>query len=582
MSQPGKPSPVEGVKEQSRFLRGTIGDELRDENDHFGKTSEGLLKFHGTYQQDDRDERGSGGVNAEGKKNKSYIFMVRTKIPGGQLTSEQLLSELDLCEEVGNTTLRITSRQGLQLHGVVKRNLKRAIARINEIQLSTLGACGDVNRNVMCCPAPYTDQVHRQTQALAKHLAAHFAPRTKAYHELWLTDTSTGEQSLAGGGPTSGDGFDVEPIYGKFYMPRKFKIAIGYTFDNCVDLYANDLGLLTITEGDRIIGYNILAGGGMGRTPSAAKTFPAVARRITFATPEQVLGVVEALFKVQRDFGNREDRKLARLKYVIANWGVEKFKAKVEEYYGGSLPDPHPADVEGFNDHMGWDQQGDGKWFYGLNVENGRIKDTDSMQLKTAIREVCRTLNPGIRLTSHQSILFTDVASTDRTRLESILKKHGVKLSEEISNVRRYSMACVAWPTCGLSITEAERSLPGLPDQLEVEINRLGLAGEKFTVRMTGCPNGCARPYNCDIGLVGRARDKYTIFLGGRLLGDRLNFEYKDMVPEEEVVASIAPVLAFYKAARTSGETLGDFCLRQGKEALLAHADDYASLAAAR
>jgi sulfite reductase (ferredoxin) len=582
MSQPGKPSPVEGVKEQSRFLRGTIGDELRDENDHFGKTSEGLLKFHGTYQQDDRDERGSGGVNAEGKKNKSYIFMVRTKIPGGQLTSEQLLSELDLCEEVGNTTLRITSRQGLQLHGVVKRNLKRAIARINEIQLSTLGACGDVNRNVMCCPAPYTDQVHRQTQALAKHLAAHFAPRTKAYHELWLTDTSTGEQTLAGGGPTKGDGFDVEPIYGKFYMPRKFKIAIGYTFDNCVDLYANDLGLLTITEGDRIIGYNILAGGGMGRTPSAAKTFPAVARRITFATPEQVLGVVEALFKVQRDFGNREDRKLARLKYVIANWGVEKFKAKVEEYYGGTLPDPHPADVEGFNDHMGWDQQGDGKWFYGLNVENGRIKDTDSMQLKTAIREVCRTLNPGIRLTSHQSILFTDVASTDRTRLESILKKHGVKLSEEISNVRRYSMACVAWPTCGLSITEAERSLPGLLDQLEVEINRLGLAGEKFTVRMTGCPNGCARPYNCDIGLVGRARDKYTIFLGGRLLGDRLNFEYKDMVPEEEVVASIAPVLAFYKAARTSGETLGDFCLRQGKEALLAHADDYASLAAAR
>ena len=575
MSEPGKPSPVEGIKDRSQFLRGAMPQELRDQSDHFGKESESLLKFHGTYQQDDRDERGAAGVNAEGKKNKSFIFMVRTKIPGGKLTSQQLLSELDLGDEVGNSTLRITSRQGLQLHGVVKRNLKQAIARINKIQLSTLGACGDVNRNVMCCPAPYVNPIYRQTQALADQLAAHFAPRTKAYHELWLTDTATGEQTLSGGG--EGDGFDVEPIYGKFYMPRKFKMAIGYTFDNCVDLYANDLGLLAVTEGDRIIGYNVLAGGGMGRTPSAAKTFPAVAKRLTFATPENVLAVVEAVFKVQRDFGNREDRKLARLKYVIANWGLEKFKNKVEEYFGGRLPDPHPADVEGFNDHMGWDEQGDGKWFYGLNVENGRIKDTDSMQLKTAIREVCRTLNPGIRLTSHQSLLFTGVASQDRTRLESILKKHGVKLSEEISNVRRYSMACVAWPTCGLSITEAERSLPGMIDQLEVEINRLGLAGERFTVRMTGCPNGCARPYNCDIGLVGRARGKYTIFLGGRLLGDRLNFEYKDMVPEEDVIATIAPVLAFYKSARSSGETLGDFCLRQGKETLLVRADEYAA-----
>ncbi|HUE70243.1 MAG TPA: NADPH-dependent assimilatory sulfite reductase hemoprotein subunit [Pirellulaceae bacterium] len=580
MTEPGKPSPVEGLKEQSQFLRGTMPEELRDDNDHFGKTSETLLKFHGTYQQDDRDERGTAGVNAEGKKNKSYIFMVRTKIPGGKLTSEQLLSEIDLGDEVGNTTLRITSRQGLQLHGVVKQNLKQSIARINEIQLSTLGACGDVNRNVMCCPAPYANPIYRQTQALADQLAAHFAPRTKAYHELWLTDTSTGEQTRAGGGEA--DGFDVEPIYGKFYMPRKFKMAIGYTFDNCVDVYANDLGLLAITEGDKIIGYNVLAGGGMGRTPSAAKTFPAVAKRLTFATPEQVLAVVEAVFKVQRDFGNREDRKLARLKYVIANWGIDKFKAQVEEYYGGSLPDPHPADVEGFNDHMGWDEQGDGKWFYGLNVENGRIKDSESMQLKTAIREVCHSLSPGIRLTSHQSILLTDIASQDRTRLESILKKHGVKLSEEISNVRRYSMACVAWPTCGLSITEAERALPGLLDQLEVEINRLGLAGERFTVRMTGCPNGCARPYNCDIGLVGRARGKYTIFLGGRLLGDRLNFEYKDMVPEEDVIGTIAPALAFYKSARDNGETFGDFCLRQGKEALLARADEYASVLAAR
>src|SRR5262245_22464720 len=258
MSDPAKSSAVEGIKDQSQFLRGEMAGELRDGLDHFGKSSEVLLKFHGTYQQDDRDERGSGGVDAEGKKKKSYIFMVRSKIPGGKLTSEQLLSELDLCDEVGNTTLRITSRQGLQLHGVVKKNLKRTIARINEIQLSTLGACGDVNRNVMCCPAPYKRPIYAQTQALADSLAAHFAPRTSAYHELGLTDTSTSEQTLAGGGTTNGDGFDIEPIYGKFYMPRKFKMAIGYTCDNCVDLYANDLGFLTIAEGDKVVGYNIL------------------------------------------------------------------------------------------------------------------------------------------------------------------------------------------------------------------------------------------------------------------------------------------------------------------------------------
>src|SRR5205809_4672626 len=397
MSEPAKSSAVEGIKEQSHFLAGEIGPELRDGLEHFGKTSEVLLKFHGTYQQDDRDERGAGGLDAEGKKKKSYIFMVRSKIPGGKLSSEQLLAELDLCDEVGNTTLRITSRQGLQLHGVVKSNLKQAIARINEVQLSTLGACGDVNRNVMCCPAPYQRNIYLQTQALADQLAAHFAPRTRAYHEVWVTDSSNGHKQLVGGAPDS-DGFEVEPIYGKFYMPRKFKMAIGYTFDNCVDLYANDLGLLAVTEGDEIVGYNIVAGGGMGVTPSAKKTFPAVAKRLCYVSPDNVLKAVEAVFKVQRDYGNREDRKLARLKYVIANWGIEKFKSKVEEYYGGSLAEfRRDQDVHGFNDHMGWDQQGDGRWFYGLNVENGRIKDAPDMRLKTAIREICRTLVPSIR-----------------------------------------------------------------------------------------------------------------------------------------------------------------------------------------
>ncbi len=579
MSEPAKSSAVEGIKEQSRFLAGDIGPELSDGLDHFGKNSEVLLKFHGTYQQDDRDERGTGGLDAEGKKKKSFIFMVRSKIPGGKLTSDQLLSELDLCEEVGNTTLRITSRQGLQLHGVVKNNLKRAISRINEVQLSTLGACGDVNRNVMCCPAPYKKNIYRQTQALADQLAAHFAPRTRSYHEIWLTDSTSGEKQLFDGAAgawssQNGDGLDVEPIYGKFYMPRKFKMAIGYTFDNCVDVYANDLGLIAVTEGDNIVGYNIVAGGGMGVTPSAKKTFPAVAKHLYYVAPDQVLKAVEAVFKVQRDYGNREDRKVARLKYVIANWGIEEFKAKVEEYCGGPLADfDHDHDVHGFNDHMGWDEQGDGRWFYGLNIENGRIKDTPEMQLKAAVREVCQTLSPSIRLTSHQSIIFGDIQPQDRTRLESILRSHRVKLTEEVSTVRRWSMACVAWPTCGLSITESERALPGIIDQVEAELARLRLSHEKFTIRMTGCPNGCARPYNCDVGLVGKARGKYTVFLGGRLLGDRLNFVYKDMVPEEEVAATLAPVFAYFKHAREPGETLGDFCLRKGPADLAAFAD---------
>lgn len=571
-----KHSKVESIKESSNFLAGDIAAQLREDTEAFHGDAESLLKFHGTYGQDDRDDRGQ--VNPDGTKKKTYIFMVRTKIPGGKLTSQQVLDELDLADELGNTTLRITSRQGFQLHGVVKKNLKSVIRRINETQLSTLGACGDVNRNVICCPAPYASNIYRETQALADKFAAYYAPRSKAYYETWMTDADTGEKQLVGGATDdASDGFDVEPIYGKRYMPRKFKIGIAFPFDNCIDVYANDLGLLAITEGDRIVGYNVLAGGGMGATPSNKKTFPAVAKRICFATPEQVFQVVEAVFKVQRDFGNREDRKQARLKYLIHNWGVEKFKAQVEEYFGGSLPDPDPTDVHEIKDHMGWDEQGDGLLFYGLNIENGRIKDTPQIQLKSAVREICRTLKPGIRNTAHQSMIFSNIRPEDKNRLEDILHKHNVPLTEEISTVRRWSMACVAWPTCGLSITESERALPGMIDQMEVELARLGLSKERFTVRMTGCPNGCARPYNCDIGLVGRARDKYTIFLGGRALGDRINFLYKDMVPHDDVVPTLTPVFAYFKQFREKGESLGEFCLRKGQADLLAYAEKHAT-----
>jgi sulfite reductase (ferredoxin) len=559
-----KPSPVEVFKVESQYLKGDIPAELLDENDFFGKGSVQLLKHHGTYQQDDRDARAAAKASGKGK---AFMFMVRSKIPGGKLTSDQLLAQLDLCDELGNNTLRITTRQALQLHGIRKNKLKETIARINEVQVSTLGACGDVNRNVMCCPAPYANNIHTTMQKLADDLAELLAPRTTAYHEIWLREEGSEEKQLVGGGV---DGHEIEPIYGTAYLPRKFKIGVALPEDNCIDLYTHDLGFLAITEGDDVKGYNILVGGGFGNTPSAKKTFPAVAKRMCFVTPEQALDVAVAVVKVQRDFGNRTDRKVARLKYLIADWGIEKFKAKVEEYYGQSLPEPNPADVTKQEDHMGWEEQGDGKWFYGLNIENGRLRDGDDLQLKAALRDICKTIKPGIRLTAHQSLIFTDVEEKDKTAIEETLQKYHVPLSHEISNTRRWSMACVAWPTCGLSITEAERALPGMVDQLEVEIEKLGLSTEQFNLRMTGCPNGCARPYNPDIGLVGKAKGKYTVLLGGTQLGNRLNFIYKDLVPEEEVVSELTQVFRYFKESRTADESFGDFCHRKGKEDLLA------------
>lgn len=572
MSDPANLSSVEKIKLASNYLRGTIAEELANGQDTFADETSQLLKHHGMYQQDDRDRRNARGPDGQ-KLGKAYSLMVRAKIPGGKLTSEQLLAQLDLCDTIGDATLRITNRQDLQFHGVLKRDVQQLIRKINDVQLTTLGACGDVCRNVMCCPAPIRrDPVHDQMYEAATMISNHLLPRTTAYHEIWLTDPSTGEKALCGGGA---DGHEIEPLYGAAYLPRKFKVAIALPGDNCVDVYTNDVGLLAICENYQIVGYNVLVGGGMGVTPSSKNTFPALAQRMCFIRPEQLLDVTTAIMTVQRDFGNREDRKRARLKYLIADWGLERFKAKVEEYYGQPLPPPHPDDVWGVDDHIGWSDQGDGRWFYGLNVENGRILDRDGFELKSAIREVCRAYGPGIRLTAHQSILFTDISPSDCNAIEDIFRRRGVKLDDEISNARRWSMACVSLPTCPLAITESERVLPGLIDQLEVELARLGLYSEKFTIRMTGCPNGCSRPYNADIGLVGKALNKYTIYLGGRLLGNRLGWIYKDMVPLDAIVPTLQPILMYFKQQQENGESLGDFCHRKGVEDLRAWADAY-------
>ena len=562
---------VEVAKAASDYLRGDIAKELVDGAPGFGKGSVQLLKNHGTYQQDDREARKA----REGAKSERQVsFMIRTCVPGGKLTAEQLLAALDMGDELGNGTIRLTTRQSIQHHGVVKGELKPFMQRVHACQLTTLAACGDVERNIMCCPAPLHDPVRRQMQEQLDALARHLAPRTRAYYEIWLTNPETGEQERVAGGP------EVEPIYGPTYLPRKFKTAFALPEDNCVDVYANDLGFLAVHEGGRILGYNVLAGGGMGVTPSAAKTFPALAKRLGFVPPEDVLGIAEAIVKVQRDFGNRTDRKVARLKYTIHTMGLDAFRAKVEEYFGKPLADCHPADVHGFDDHIGWFPQGDGRYCYGLNVENGRVHDAGDLRLKTALRRILRDIRPGVRITAHQSLLFTDLAITDRERIAEILHAHGVKTSEEISTLRRWSMACVALPTCGLAVAESERVLPGLIDSLEPEVARLGLSHEAFTLRMTGCPNACARPYNSDIGIVGRTLGKYTIFLGGRLLGDRLNEQYKDVVPFENLSREITAVLACYKVERKSGETLGDFCHRKGVENVRTWADEW--LAGAR
>ncbi len=556
-----KLSPLESIKQESNFLRGTIGPELAESTDHFGKSDIQLLKFHGTYQQDDRDAR------LEAKKaggGKVYSMMVRCRIPGGRITSKQFLAQLDLCDQLGNATMKITTRQTIQFHGVPKSDLRQLIHRINQVQLSTLAACGDVNRNIMCCPAKRVGPVYQDMQQLMAELTEALAPKTGAYHELWVTDPATGEKTLAGGGEEE----VVEPLYGPTYLPRKFKMGIALPEDNCIDIYTQDVGFLAVVRDGKIIGYNVLAGGGMGTTPSAKKTFPALAKRMAFVTPDQAVGVAEAIVKVQRDHGNRSDRKVARMKYLIAEWGIEKFRSKVEEYYGSSLADCTEDDVTGFDDHMGWQEQGDGKWSYGLNIENGRLYDNEHRQLKAAVRAVCNEFDTELRMTGHQSLIFCDIDENDKDKLTGLIQQHNVPLTEETSTVRRWSIACVALPTCGLAITESERRLPGIIDALEQPLAKLGLDKERFTLRMTGCPNGCARPYNADLALVGKAKGKYTLFAGGGWLGNRLAFIYKDLVPDETVAEEIIAIFAAFKANRQGDESLGEFCTRVGAEDL--------------
>ena len=565
MPEEVKLSKLEHLKEGSLQLRGTIPAELQNDDPTFSADASQLLKHHGSYMQDDRDLRKA--KNPDGtKKGKAYSCMVRTRIPGGRVTAEQFLAELEICDKLANGTVRITSRQGFQLHGVLKDNLRETIRAINKSKLTTLAACGDVNRNVMCCPAPYRNAVYDEMQALSQELAEHFRPQTTAYFDLWLTDEDGEKINVAE--PV----IVAEPIYGELYLPRKFKMAITVPEDNSVDVYTQDLGLLAVVENEAIVGYNVIVGGGMGRTPSAEKTFPAVGKKMTFVTPDQVISVAEAIVKVQRDHGSREDRKRARMKYLIFDWGMERFKAKVEEYYGQSLPEPHAADVTGVEDLIGWHEQGDGKLFLGINIENGRVQDKGDLRLKSALHTLLSQYRMDTRLTALQAVVLCDIDPADRDDIDQILSEHGVKSVENLSLIRRYSIACPAFPTCGLSITESERILPQLIDQLDGVISELNLEEYKIALHMTGCPNGCARPYTPDIGLVGRSVGKYTMFLGGNAEGTRLAFIYQDQVPLEDIPVVLKPLLTAFREERNEGESFGDFCDRLGQEGLQSRA----------
>ncbi|MDA8745007.1 NADPH-dependent assimilatory sulfite reductase hemoprotein subunit [Rubripirellula amarantea] len=563
-----KLSAVEKIKEESKFLAGTIPEEIAAGTDHFNDDNLQLLKFHGSYQQDDRDRR------IEAKKagiGKYYSMMLRLRIPGGRISSDQFLKMLDMCDELGNSTMKITTRQTIQLHGILKQNLRPTIKRINDMALSTLAACGDVNRNIMCCPAKRNDSVHAELERLTDELTEAMAPKTPAYHQLWLSETDADGNVISDEKYMVSDGTPaevIEPLYGATYLPRKFKMGLALPEDNCIDIYTQDIGLLAVVQDGKIVGYNVLVGGGMGTTPAKKDSFPALAKRMAFATPEQVVGVCQAVLKVQRDNGNREDRKLARMKYLVANWGIEKFRAEVEKYFGEPLADCTDDDVHGFDDHMGWQEQGDGKWSYGLNIENGRLYDDDKIQFKAGLRSICHRFKTEIRMTGHQSVIFTDIEDSDKDELIGLIKAAGIPTTEVTSTVRRWSMACVALPTCGLAITESERRLPSIIDKLEEPLAKLGLSGERFTIRMTGCPNGCARPYNADLALVGKAKNKYTVFAGGGWLGNRLAYVYKDLVPDDIVVDEMIGIFSAFKSHRQDGESVGDFCARVGQEDL--------------
>ena len=549
---PDERSGVELLKEQSDGLRAPLVDEFASSTTHITDAGYQILKFHGSYQQDDRDLR-----NDRRKAGEEYAFsfMIRLRLPGGDVHPELWLALDRLAGEQGNDTLRLTTRQSIQLHGILKHDLRTVIRDVNDHLSSTLGACGDVNRNVMAAPAPFKRRDYEAVQEAARAISDHLLPKTRAYAELWLD----GEEIARVGPEAAAD--DVEPIYGTTYLPRKFKTAVTVAGDNSVDLFTNDLGAVPFLDGETVVGWNIYVGGGLGRTHKKAATFPRLADELGFVGPDDLLRAAEAVVIVQRDHGDRANRRHARLKYLIHDRGIEWFRAQVEAVSGLELQPPRAVEWTRFDDLLGWHDQGDGDWFYGLRVMNGRVLDGEDGRYRSALRAIAG-LGIAFRITPNQNVYLVDVPPGRRPVVDAILADHGIAPADSVRGLRRLAMACPALPTCGLAVAEAERALPGVLDTLQVVFDEVGLGDATPTIRMTGCPNGCARPYVAEIGLVGDAVDRYQVWLGGDSAGTRLASAVAERVHKNDLPALLRPLLERYRDERSPGEALGDFLSR--------------------
>jgi sulfite reductase (NADPH) hemoprotein beta-component len=547
----------EGIKAQNPILSGTISQTLADPSkERFSDDDYEFLKFHGIYQQDDRDKRKTG---------KQYIYMVRTRLPGGIVTPSIYVAFDQLSSQYGFNTLRLTTRQAFQFHGITKGNLGKFMKGLNDAMATTLAACGDVTRNVTAAPTPATSPLVDEIQRQAAAVSDAVLPKTRAYHQIWVEGV---ELKL-----TDEDANFVDPLYGKTYLPRKFKIAFAIPPLNDIDVFTNDCGFIAIVENAALAGYNLTAGGGMGMSHGNAHTYPRLADVVGFVKPAQVIEVAKAMITIHRDFGDRTNRKHARLKYVIQERGLPWFRAELERRLGYQLEPARPFQFTRQGDLYGWHQQSDGKYFLGLFVENGRIKDAGDYRLKTALRQVVEQFRPDIRLTPTQNILLVNVNSKDKDPITRLLARHGVAVENQAGVLRRASMACPALPTCGLALAESERVMPDVITRLEHLLAEVGLPDEEIIVRMTGCPNGCARPYTAELALVGRAPGKYALFLGGNASSSRLARVYKESVKNEDLVGELRPLFTRFARERLGAERFGDFCHRVVlPEAAAAHA----------
>ena len=543
-------SPFEILKENSNFLRGTIAESLNDPlTGALRADDQILIKFHGTYQQQNRD------IDDDRKKQKLeplYSFLIRIRVPGGVTTPQQWLDMDELSDKYADKTLKLTTRQAFQFHGVFKRNLKKTIQEINKSLLDTIAACGDVNRNVMCSANPFESAIHAEAAEDAKRISAHLTPQTSAYHEIWL------DGELVAGGEK-----EEEPLYGKTYLPRKFKAAIAIPPRNDTDVLSNDLGFIAIVEKGKLVGYNLTVGGGMAYTFGNNKTYPRVADVVGFFPKEQIVEVSEAVLIFQRDHGNRSERKNARLKYTIDRLGLNFFHAELERIKGIKLEPAKEFKFETLGDKYGWSKSEDGLWHYGVFVEGGKLVDKNGYHPKTAIREIAKIHTGTFILTGNQNVIIAQVTESKKPKIEALLKKYKIINADKLSSLRQNSIACAALPLCGLAFAEAERYLPLLVDEIDKVLEANGLLKTPISIRMTGCSNGCGRPFLAEIGLVGKAPGKYNLYLGASFTGERLNKLYKEMLSEEQIIEALSPILADYAKNKEVEEHFGDFVIRK-------------------